>query len=173
LADGVQDPEGCADVDECFSNSHSCPKTRSCVNTQGSFECICPEDYPIAFPPTHETGASISTNQVQEPGCWSSTFIQDNDDFFMRWGRERIVNSLHGLVRFWYLPQSDDSAFATSGLARWWFLKGETTPFVHNGAYLVPSAGLDVGVGWRSQSQNLDEKLSLQWTCAANRKEIR
>jgi cysteine-rich repeat protein len=173
LAEEVQDPEVCADIDECISNSHSCPKTQSCVNTQGSFECICPEDYPIAFPPTHETGASISTNQVQEPGCWSSTFIEDNDDFFMSWGRERIVNSLHGLVRFWYLPQSDDSTFATSGLARWWFLKGETTPFVHNGAYLVPSAGLDVGVSWRSQSQNLDEKLSLQWTCAVNRKEIR
>jgi cysteine-rich repeat protein len=160
---------GCEDIDECNKNSHSCVKLQSCVNTVGSFQCICPEEYPIAFPPTDETGASISTYQAQEQDCWSSTFMEDNDEFFMRWGRDRIVNSLHGLVRLWYLPQSDDSAFAKSGLARWWSLKGETAPFVHNGAYLVPFAGLDVGKGWRSQSQNLDEKLSLPWTCAAKR----
>lgn len=29
------------DVDECLSNSYSCHKEASCVNTRGSYSCSC------------------------------------------------------------------------------------------------------------------------------------
>merc|ERR1712137_528352 len=29
----------CEDLDECLQNIHNCPKTATCTNTEGGFEC--------------------------------------------------------------------------------------------------------------------------------------
>eukprot|EP00960_Hanusia_phi_P017699 521154-Hanusia_phi.AAC.4 len=33
----------CEDVDECTTQTDVCGRTKACVNTEGSFECLCKE----------------------------------------------------------------------------------------------------------------------------------
>lgn len=33
------------DIDECSESSSNCTTDSTCVNTQGSYDCICPEGY--------------------------------------------------------------------------------------------------------------------------------
>ena len=33
------------DIDECSESSSNCTSDSTCVNTQGSYDCICPEGY--------------------------------------------------------------------------------------------------------------------------------
>ncbi|XP_046860221.1 signal peptide, CUB and EGF-like domain-containing protein 3 [Xenia sp. Carnegie-2017] len=35
----------CTDIDECISNNNPCDSLAECKNTQGSYECICPQGY--------------------------------------------------------------------------------------------------------------------------------
>lgn len=32
-------------MDECLSRSHECDEVATCVNTEGSYTCECPEGY--------------------------------------------------------------------------------------------------------------------------------
>ena len=33
------------DTDECATNAHKCPAPAMCQNTDGAYDCICPEGY--------------------------------------------------------------------------------------------------------------------------------
>ncbi|GCC41063.1 hypothetical protein chiPu_0025188 [Chiloscyllium punctatum] len=37
--------EQCVDIDECELDIHSCQPSQECVNTDGGFNCKCPEGY--------------------------------------------------------------------------------------------------------------------------------
>lgn len=34
----------CHDINECYHSTHSCHPTALCVNYEGHFECVCPEN---------------------------------------------------------------------------------------------------------------------------------
>ncbi len=36
-----------ADIDECEENFHNCSALMECVNTPGSFECVCTRGYEL------------------------------------------------------------------------------------------------------------------------------
>lgn len=37
---------GCVDIDECLEENW-CPSAGECVNTPGSFKCVCPRGYAL------------------------------------------------------------------------------------------------------------------------------
>ncbi|XP_061651722.1 C-type lectin domain family 14 member A [Phyllopteryx taeniolatus] len=57
----------CADVDEC-SGAHGCP--HSCVNTAGSFACVC-----VADPAGAEDGAACEPTDNRTPGPFSGALV--------------------------------------------------------------------------------------------------
>lgn len=42
----------CIDIDECSAENHAnirrCPKTANCINTAGSYKCICPDAHKLS-----------------------------------------------------------------------------------------------------------------------------
>lgn len=34
-----------SDVDECTNGNHTCDDNSDCINTDGSYECVCKPDY--------------------------------------------------------------------------------------------------------------------------------
>ena len=111
----------CEQIDECTENSHACAPSQICVDAKGSFNCFCPADSPIFF----------------DSECFSDTFLEDNTALFQEWGRKQISNAVQGLVRFWHVPETN---LSSTGVARWWVLKSQSPPRVHNSAYFVHSA---------------------------------
>ena len=39
--DGINCPDYCDDIDECYLNRYDCPMGKICVNTWGSYRCEC------------------------------------------------------------------------------------------------------------------------------------
>eukprot|EP00117_Sycon_ciliatum_P002421 scpid7190/ scgid3720/ Fibrillin-1 len=52
------EPPSCDDVDECSEGLHDCSPSADCVNTEGSYECICRDGY---------TGNGVVCTRIQCP----------------------------------------------------------------------------------------------------------
>ena len=115
---GIYQGGACEQIDECVENSHTCTVSQFCLDAQGSFNCYCPNARPRFF----------------EGECFSDTFFEDNYALFQDWGRDKVSHAVQGLVRFWHVP---DAGLSNTGIARWWTLKAQSPPGVHNSVYFV------------------------------------
>eukprot|EP00736_Rhodelphis_marinus_P002214 Rmarinus@m.23570 len=66
LANGTS----CVDLDECVSGLHSCvPRNSTCVNSLGSFSCVCAPGYSEIIVDGESTCIDINECELSENGC--------------------------------------------------------------------------------------------------------
>ncbi|XP_027049716.1 uncharacterized protein LOC113677157 [Pocillopora damicornis] len=72
------------DVDECYSREHDCDVHADCINTDGSFKCICKHGY------QGEGKSCQASNFSSAKEIYASNYSRENKAFMLRVGSEEI-----------------------------------------------------------------------------------
>ena len=101
---GLPDRDGCADVNECADNTHTCSSTQKCINSAGSYFCECLD----------------RDLQLNGKHCFRSGYWNSNRPLLQELGYEGKPAAAHGLLRMWDLPgYHASSQGAVVGAAQW------------------------------------------------------
>ena len=72
----------CLDIDECSNGTHDCSKKSTCLNTKGSYSCVCSSSEALKNEKCDYIHKSFEvTNQVRvhrTPNDWCSPFDYTN-----------------------------------------------------------------------------------------------